>query len=60
MPVSSVTFSRSRAQHPQQPEPRLVAEQPVERGRLTHINKSTFVDDMIGKRLFQPARPVRP
>ena len=34
-------------QDPQQPEPRLVAEQPVERGRLAHINKSTFVDDRL-------------
>ena len=38
--VSSVTLRRSRAEHPEQAQPGLFAQQAVERGGLIHIYKS--------------------
>ena len=47
-------------QHPQQPQPRLVAEQPVERRRLLHIYKSTFIDVNLQDLAVDGPGPVLP
>src|SRR5713101_6950430 len=51
-------------QDAQEPEPRLVAKQPVEASRIPHINKSTLIDVTCargspgGPLALQPPRPV--